>query len=177
LLSAACGGCSRASADISETRTREAAGRAFAIDAGADRMIKVASRADVMFELGFSMISYDPPDDFHNHAFRWMGKNGHVRLHAHGDKNMRLMVGGWVNEKVIRSKPVISLYLDGMLVGTTGAIEGGHWRVERILTPDWFRGREWLNLNVLCNAIAWHWSDPPKLNVIVLYDFEWTEAP
>jgi hypothetical protein len=178
LLCAALLGCSHSSVDTkAEIKAREEAGRATAIDAGADRMLKVASRSDVMFELGFSMISYDPPDDFHHHAFRYMGKNGHVRLKPHGDAKMHLYIGGWVNEKVIRAKPVVSVYLDGMLVETTGAIEGGHWRIDKVLTPDWFRGREWVDLDILCNAIGWHWSDPPDLKVVVLYDFVWSEVP
>ncbi len=180
VVSLACAalGCSKASSDTkAEIVAREAYGRDVAVDAGAGRMLKVSSRSDVMFELGWSLVSYDPPDDFRNHAFRWMGKNGQVRLHPHGDKNMHLVAAGWVNDKIIRAKPVISLFLDGQFVGTTDSIEDGHWHVDRVLTPDWFRGKDWVNLEIRCNAIAWHWSEPPDLKLVVLYDFVWSEAP
>ncbi len=176
-------GCSKAPTDAdakiaAEAALREAYGRSVAIDAGAERMLKVASRTDVMFEEGFGMVLYDPPEDFHNHAFRWMGKNGHVRVRRHGDKAMKLLVKGWFHEKVIKTRPVITAYLDGQYLEESKRVaDGPHWELEKIIPPWMFRDREWVDLNLLCNAVGFHWSDPPQLNVVVVYDFEWTELP
>lgn len=158
-----------------EIRERDDFARAVVVDAGASRALKVASRTDALFEEGFSAISYDPPDDWHNHAFRWMGQNGHVRLKMHGDRTMKIKLGGWVNEKVIRAKPVISAYIDGQFIGTTGAVESGHFFLEADVPSALARGKDWVDLNITSNAVAYHWGDPPDLKVIVFYNLEWYE--
>jgi hypothetical protein len=80
-----------------------------------------------------------------------------------------------VNEKVIHARPVITAYIDGMFVETTKQIEGGHWKMEKALSTGYFRDREWVDLDIRCNAIGFHWGEPPDLKVVVLYDLTWTE--
>jgi hypothetical protein len=140
-----------------------------ASDAG--RQLRVASGPTYMFEEGFSAVLTDPPDDYHAHAFRWMGKQGHVRLHRQDTLSI-LSVAGWVNEKVLRTKPVITAYLDGQVLGTTGSIENGHFRLE-LTVPTQQMTREWMDLTLQCNTVAFHWSEPPELRVIVVYEFAW----
>jgi len=149
--------------------------RAALADAGADRTFHVASNPDVQFEDGFSGITYDPPEDFHNHAFRWVGQNGHVHLRTHGDKAMHLIASGWINEKVIRSRPVVSAYLDGFFLGTSIPDDEGHWMVDTVV-PSKFLRRSWVDLSIRTSAVAFHWAEPPELKVVVLYGFSWFEA-
>lgn len=168
-------GCSKTRNDSEEARKRNELVWAVALDAGSARALGVSSRPDILFEEGFSLISYDPPDDFHNHAFRWMGQNGHLRVRAHGPKPMKVGVFGWVNEKVIRAKPVMSLLVNGKLIATTGAVEDGHFQLEAVVDPE-LMPTSWNDVNVTASAVGFHWADPPNLRVIVVYRFDWHEA-
>ena len=108
-------GCSKKRPDpeaTSEIARREAYARALLVDGGAVAY-RIGSNADVQFADGFSIVQFDPADDWRSHAFRWMGPKGHVRLRTQGNEPMRLKLGGWVNEKVIDTKPEIRLYIDG----------------------------------------------------------------
>ena len=172
LTSAGCSKPNRSAELRAEVVKRQNFARKVAEDADAGRMLEVASSADAIFDDGFSAIMYDPPDDFHNHAFRWMGKNAHVRLHVVDGAPKHLVVAGWAHEKVIRAKPVISAYIDGTFIATTNAIEDGHFRIDVTVTPDLLK-REWVDLNLFCNAVSFHWGEPPDLRVLVLYHFEW----
>lgn len=175
LLAASCAKPPRDEKLEEEVKTREAYGRATVYAADAGRMLNVASTSKVIFAEDFSQILYDPPDTFRAHAFRWMGKQGHVRLRNEG-KPMKLVARGWIHEKMIKTWPVIDAYIDGAYVATSNAVEREHWNIETIVKPDLMQGREWVDLTLACNAIAFHWGEPPVLKVVVLYELSWTEA-
>jgi hypothetical protein len=160
-----------------ENDAREAVGRAAVIDADGGRALAIGSRNNVLFEEGFSNVSYDPPNDFRNAAFRWMGQRGHVRLHVKGDRPMKLKVRGWLHEKVIRAKGVVTLYLNGELLYTTHAVEYEHWTVDIVVPTTMQHGPGWLDLILSVSAVAFHWSEPPALQVVVLNELEWSEMP
>lgn len=160
-----------------EGEAREAFARATALDAGARGALLVASRPDVLFEEGFSIVSYDPPNDYRNPAFRWMGQRGHVRLRGHADRPMTLKLTGWLHEKVIRTKAVVTLYLDGQLLHEVGAVENGHWWATVAVPPRMLHGSAWADLIIAVSAVSFHWSDPPALQVVVLSTLEWLETP
>ena len=143
-------------------------------EADAGRALNVASSTRVQFGEGFSPLSFDPSDDFHNHAFRWMGQNAHVRLKTTGGP-MRLVMRGWVHEKIVQSKVVLTFFVDGAFVAATGPVEDEHFSVETVVPPEQLR-RPWVDLTVRTSAVAFHWADPPELKVIVVYGFEWSEA-
>ena len=175
---AACGNRERANEIEAETAARESFGRAIVIDAGAGRALGAASRSDVLFEDGFANLQYDPPDDYRNHAFRWMGQRGHVRLKSHGERPMKLKISGWLHEKVIRARPVVTLYVDGGRLYDTGAVpDDGLWGAEVTVGPGAMRGAQWIDLVITVSAVAFHWSDPPALNVVVVNRLEWSELP
>jgi hypothetical protein len=173
------GGCTRAepSAEVkAEIARREAFARAIVIDAGAEPSLHVASRSEIHFEEGFGAVEYDPPDDWHNHAFRWMGQNGHVRLRSHGARAMRLKIGGWVNEKVTIAKPVLSLTIDGRYVAWMGPVEQGLFGLDVVIPATELAHHGWIDLHVLVSAVGFHWVDAPDLKAIVIFDLQWDEA-
>jgi hypothetical protein len=141
-------------------------------DAG--RALHVASTDEIDFREDFSKVLYDPPGDFHNHAFRWVGKNARVRLKSHGDKPMFLRALGWIDEKAIRTSPTITFRIDGQFVYTTKPIKDHYW-AEMIVPAEMLRGREWVDLNMEFSSVAFHWLEPPMLTVAVLYKFEWRD--
>lgn len=147
------------------------------IDAGAVRALNVRSHGNVLFEDGFSIVSYDPPEDYRGHAFRWMGQRGHARVLSHGDKAMALRIVGWVNEKVIRAKPVVTVYLDGVRIWDTGAVENGAWGVQTVVPGALLKEGAWHDLIIAVSAVSFHWGEPPDLRVVVVSGLDWSEAP
>jgi hypothetical protein len=176
-------GCSRTKADpyAEEVRGREAFTKKTLFEADAGRALNVASTSEVQFDEGFGLLSYEKDrDDGHpsitNHAFRWMGQNAHIRLKTHGSHPMKLIMAGWVNRKVVQTSPVIDLYIDGIYVGSCNPVgESGHYWIETTV-PDWALRRPWVNLVARVNAVGFHWEDPPRLMVVNVYRFSWTEA-
>lgn len=158
-----------------EIDARERFARAVALDAGSGRSLNVGSRADVLFEEGFSLVSYDPPDDFHNHAFRWMGPRGHLRLRSRGTHPMALEIVGYLNEKVIRSKAVVTAYLDGVPVAVAMAGEGGGWSINMVVPSERIRSTGWMDLFLTVSAVGFFWAEPPDLRVVVVSTVAWTE--
>jgi hypothetical protein len=79
-----------------------------------------------------------------------------------------------VNEKVIRAKPTMTLFLDGIRFYTVPAISD-HYLVDAII-PAKQLNREWVDLNIRLSAVAFHWSDPPTLMVALVYAFDWSEV-
>ena len=158
-----------------EIDLRDGFAKAAAIDGGAGRALNVGSRSDVLFEDGFSLVSYDPPDDFRNHAFRWMGARGHVRLKSHGDTTMELELYGYLNEKVIRSKPAITIYVDGVRLFDTHVEEDGSWIIKTKIPAEWARNTRWMDLIITVSAVGFFWAEPPELRVVVVNKVRWAE--
>lgn len=176
LLDAGCSAKEPKPEVAAESADRERVGHEAAIDAGAARELGIGSRNDVLFDEGFSIVSYDPPSSYKNHAFRWMGQRGHVRLHAPGHRPRLLKLVGWVDEHVIRTKPVLVLYLNGHRLFDMPPIEEhGHWHLETLVPAELMPKAGWYDLLITLNAVAFHWADPPKLSVAVLNDLQWTE--
>jgi hypothetical protein len=167
--------CSKAQPDehvLAEIHARQDYAKRMLLTEDAGRTLSVASSPDIMFEEGFSMISTNPPENFRAHAVRWMGQNAHVRLRAHPGRRMKLHFGGWVNESVIKAHPFMTVYLDGERIGTVGPIQLDHYWFDVVLPPEKLH-REWVDLNIRTNAIAFHWGDPPTLTVVQIYNFKW----
>lgn len=177
-LVAATTACERATppAVEHENARREAYAHTIAQDAGCAGNFNVASTNDIHYVEGFSVLLHDPPDDFHAPAFRWMGQNGRVRLKSHGNRPMHLSIVGWAHEKVLMTRPVVSLYVDGNFIHSTGQVpEGGHWRFDVDVPAPLLANRPWVELRIAVNAVAFHWADPPELRVIVVNELHWTE--
>lgn len=159
-----------------EATMREAFARAAAEDAGSGLARLVSSRNDVLFDEGFGVVSYDPPNDYRNPPFRWFGQRSHVRLHEHAGHAMSLELRGWLNEDVIRSKAVVTLYLNGVRLFDTGPVEKNHWTANYVVPAAMLR-TGWNDLVITLSAVGFHWSDPPTLAVAVLNSLEWSEIP
>jgi hypothetical protein len=170
-------GCSnpRSKDDVhAEDERRAAFARKAALEGDAGSALLVASRPDVLFEEGFSIVTFDL---VRNAGFRWMGQRGHVRLKAHEGRPMLLKLTGWTNESVIRSKPIVAVYLNGQRILDTGPVEMGHWGGEVVVPGEILQGSSWRDLIITVSAVAFHWADPPALQVVVLNSLEWTESP
>lgn len=173
------GGCSKKepSAEVArEMAQREAFAHELVIDAGASRAWFMSSRSDVLFEEGFSALTFDPDRDMKGHPFRWMGANNHVRLKGHGGHAMRLFVHGWTDYNAIKTHPIVSIYIDGRHFGSVQVTEDNLWGITTIVPADVLT-RPWVDLTISLSSIAFHWLDAPYLKVAVLNGLEWTEEP
>ncbi|HVH45814.1 MAG TPA: hypothetical protein VM925_25850 [Labilithrix sp.] len=175
-------GCGRSKVDpfAEEVREREALAKTKLVEADAGRALSVSSTSEVQFEEGVGILMYEPDSDGHpsftNHAFRWLGQNAHVRLKTHDSHPMRIQMDGWVHHKVIGAWPVISLYVDGVYIGSTNPIGGtGHFSID-MQVADWAIRRPWVDLVIRTNAVGYHWGDPPELKVLNISRFAWSEA-
>jgi len=91
---------------------------------------------------------------------------------------MKLRAIGWVDEKVLKTRPVLTLYIDGRVLGSPrDPIENGFYYFESEVPADMLAGKEWVDLNMVLSSVAWHWHDPPNLAVAVLFRFDWRRFP
>ena len=50
---------------------------------------------------------------------------------------MKVTIAGWVHQNVIRSKPVIELFIDGYYLASTPIIDGGGHYILEAVVPEW----------------------------------------
>jgi len=177
-------GCSRKAAPdpYAEQKARaEAVGRRALEEADAGRIFEIASRDEVQFGEGFSPLNYNPKNDIRAYPYRWMADHAHVRLKSHPGKLMHLIIGGWYDQKAIRSKIVINLYLDGYVVPVINhgppptPLEEGKFELDAYV-PAWAMTHEWSDLYLRPSSVSEHWLRVLDLSVIVIDRVEWTEA-
>jgi len=142
---------------------------------GMESAFGVASRSDLRFEWGFAPIDYDPDVGFHERAFRWVGQRGVLRVRSHGDKPMFLSAYGWTNPKVLHTKPVVSLVVDGQFLASGIADATGLYWVGGIVPREMVRGADWLTVDLDFSSVAFHWAEPPELKVAHVLSVTWEE--
>lgn len=176
------GACSRKrTMPSAEALARERYAATMFEDIDAGRAWGVSSKADVQFDEGFSTVMFDPPNQdprpaFYNHAFRWIGQHAHARLRVHEQKKMKITVGGWTNEFVLRTHPVVELFIDGFFLAASGVLgTNGLYYIEQEV-PEWMLRREWVDLVIKTNSVAFHWADPPNLQSVLVYRLGWSEV-
>jgi hypothetical protein len=144
------------------------------VDGGPAPALRVGSSTEVHFEEGFTPVQFDPVDDAKGHAFRWMGKRGHVRVHTQGNEPMHLRIAGWMNEKGLHMRPTAMAFIDGQGVGyPVPADENGIFVIDFTVEPSLFHGKRWVDLDIVPSSVAYHWADPPELKMVVVFDFVW----
>jgi hypothetical protein len=174
----ALGACSRRGSDAEvneEIVRRERFARSIlVVDGGPAPAFRVGSSTEVHFEEGFTPVQFDPMEDAHAHAFRWMGQRGHVRLRTHDNAPMHLRIAGWMNEKVLHLHPTVMAFIDGLKVADpVDTDEKGIFVIDAKVDPETFRGKPWVDLDIVPSSVAFHWSDPPELRIAVIFDFAW----
>jgi hypothetical protein len=168
-------GCGSRHVPSDEEVRRDAFARDLMHREGMDAVYGVSSRSDVRFEQGFSGIVFDPPNDYHGKPFRWIGQRGVVRVESHGDKAMNLGAYGWVNPRVVLTRPVVSLSIDGQFVAQAVVDEKGLFWVGSAIPAPMVAKADWLTVDINLSAVAFHWADAPDLQVANILFFRWEE--
>lgn len=167
-------GCSSKHGPRDEDVRREAYVRDLVAREGIKESFGVTSSPEVHYEWGFSRIEYDPEYKFRSHAFRWFGQRAVIRLKSHGDKPMHLLITGWVDHEALRTKPTISLYLDGQFL-SSATVENGGFGIGGTIPREMLRKADWVTLNIDMSSVGWHWLDAPGLRVALVSSLEWKE--
>lgn len=165
----ALGACKRDPRVGEEIERREAYARSLLLDAGGTGALGVGNSVNIHFVDGFSKVEFDPEGDWRGRAFRHLGKRGRVRLRV-GDEPMHLRVGGWANEKVLRTRPSVSMYLDNVPISSGFIDEKGVFGFDGDLDPALTRGKEYVYLDIVPSTVGWHWAEPPELKVFLVFD-------
>ena len=141
----------------------------------ADRAFWVSNRPEIRFLWGFSLISYDPKDDFHNRAFRWIGAKSVLSLRS-SSVPMQLQINGWVDNNALRTKPTLSLYVDKRILATTEPLDG-IFEIKALIPPEWMQNADFTKVEVVLSSVAFHWVDPPELKVALFTHVSWRPTP
>jgi len=150
---------------------------------GIQAPLGVVSSPGIRFDWGFSPVEYDPKEDYRStRALRWIGQRAAIRVQRHGDKPMKLGIWGWVNSRVLRTKPAVSAYFDGQLLSSMVVEEVkddgfGDFEVGGAVTPDMFQGSQWAIVELDLSSVGFHWAEPPKLQVAFVSSVAWMELP
>ena len=119
IFGVACNGGSRSDngVDVPRVLPKIAAGE------HVDHAFWVSNRPNVKFAHGFGRIAFDPPEDPTGNAFRYQGTRAGVVLHDVVDATSgHLKVIGWVNSKVLNTRPTVSCYVDGVLIASRAGV-------------------------------------------------------
>ncbi|MCL2779835.1 MAG: hypothetical protein FWD73_17730 [Polyangiaceae bacterium] len=169
-------GCSQKPDVSEEIRLREEYAALEAKRAGATEAYRLQSTSEVIFADGFSNIEFDPPGDFRNHAFRYIGQGAHARLRSHGDKPMFLHIFGWLNRKLMQTRPFVSATIDGQYIGQQMQIgDDGLFWIDAVLSPQMLKHSDWVDLHIVLSSVQFYALEVPALKIGVLLDLVWSE--
>lgn len=166
--------CSRADKDpfADEVKQRDDFVRKLLIEDDAGDTLYTTATSDVQYGAGFGLLSSNPADEFNSKPFRWMGAMAHIRLKRHEHQKMKIVIAGWLHEKMLQTHPSLDVFIDGYGAGSSAAFDNVHYWYE-FYPPEWMFKRDWVDLTIRMNAVGFHWDAPPELRTIVLYRFEY----
>lgn len=179
-LAAACG---REAALNPETEARERFIRELAQREGLADTWDVMSRADLVFEDGFSLTEMvDPrpstrwselPPSYASVravAARWMGPAGHLRVRGRGG-DMHLRIWGRTDVTRLMTRPRVTATFDGLEFYSRVMDEDGRFEIEAVIPQEWLRG--WADVYVLLSSVHEPWRQPPNLKVARVEGVQW----
>lgn len=158
-----------------EVKVREAYAENLLRASDAGKTLYVTSTSEIQFGAGFGALSSNPVDEFRSNPFRWMGAMAHVRLKSHGARPMKIVIAGWIHEKMVQTHPSMDVFIDNYFVKASPQFDDSHFWFD-FVTPDWVFQRDWVDMTIRLTSVGFHWDAPPALKTVVLYRFEYKEA-
>lgn len=138
-----------------------------------DHAFWVSNRPNVKFGHGFGHIAFDPPDDPTGNAFRYQGLRAGIVLHDVIDATSgRLKVIGWVNSKVLNTKPTVSCYLDGTLIASRTGVEA-EYSFDESIDGTLLGSSSDHYLEITLSSIGYWDESPPRLRVALVSYVNW----
>jgi len=184
VLAAACGSEAPLNA---ETVARERFIRELAEREGLGDTWYVMSRADVVFEDGFSSTQMVDPDPVRRWTevpreltseravpVRWMGPTAHLRVRG-GGVDMHLQIWGRTNLAVMMTRPRITATFDGLELGSQVVDDSGLFSFEAVIPGEWLHG--WSDVYLELSTVSEPWREPALLKAARVDGVSWEPAP
>lgn len=182
LIVAACGD----RAPTAEDRARERFVEALCAREGNTDLWQLMSRADVVFEEGWSrplLVDVAPDQPWRTVsttiastrgvAVRWVGASNHLRLR--GDRAMTLRIWGHVDVARIFTRPRITLTVAGHELASGVVDASGDFAIAAAVPADWLDG--WLDAYLRLSSVSEPWRDPAALRAARVEGVTWEPAP
>ncbi len=187
VLAVLLGACGSEAPLNDETVARERFIRELAEREGLGDTWYVMSRADVVFEDGFSatqMVDPDParrwtevPRELTSERavpVRWMGPTAHLRVRGNG-VDMHLQIWGRANLAVMMTRPRITATFDGLEFGSQVVDDGGRFSFEAVIPGEHLRG--WSDVYLELSTVSEPWREPALLKAARVDGVLWEPAP
>lgn len=184
VLAAACG---REAPMNAETAARERFIRGLTIREGVPDVWYVMSRADVVFEDGWSLGQMVDPSpgvpwtdvarvsgSIRARPIRWLGPAGHLRLRG-ASTDMRLQIWGAVNVTAVQTRPRVSVTFDGLEIWSEVVGPDGGFAIDQVIPATWLDG--WSDAYVLLSSVSEPWREPGSLRVVRVEGVAWEPLP
>ena len=178
-------GCGQAPVS-DETRRREAYLRQLAEREGLADAWHLMSRADLVFEDGFSLTDMVPPappprwtelpsaiGSVRAVPVRWMTARAHLRVRGAGD--MHLALWGHVDVARIFTRPRLTLSVAGHEVASGVIDASGDFAVATVVPAAWLDG--WVDAYLRLSSVSEPWRDPALLQAARVEGVTWEPAP
>lgn len=187
LLGCALAACGSEAPLNAETVARERFIRGLADSEGLGDTWFVMSRADVVFEDGFSPVQMVDPDPALRWTevaqinsskraapVRWLGPAAHLRVRPRGG-DMHLRMWGRTNLGVLFSRPRVSATFDGLEFFSEVVDDSGEFVIETVIPAAWMTG--WSDVYIQLSTVSEPWREPANLRAARLEGVLWEPVP
>lgn len=170
-----------------ETLARERFIRELAEREGLGDTWYLISRADLVFEDGFSATQMVDPDPVRHWTevprtltserampVRWMGPSAHLRVRGRGG-DMHLHIWGRTNLAVMFTRPRITASFDGLEFGSMVVDDSGLFAFEAVVPGEWLRG--WSDIYLELSTVSEPWREPAQLKAARVEGVLWEPVP
>jgi hypothetical protein len=144
------------------------------------------SRHDVIFEDGFSYMTFEDPNahelewyevctgcrPIRGRPVKWMNRRAHFRLR--GDADMRLEIEGRVLTRTIFTRPRVEVMVEGLELGSFVVGEDGRFHVDAIVPRSALDG--WTDAYVTISSVSEPWREPADLRAATIERLHWNPA-
>ena len=185
---AAVAACGSEAAINDETEARERFIRGLAEREGVGDVWYVMSRADVVFEDGWSaaqMVDPGPSLRWDEVArasgsvrtipVRWLGASAHLRLRTRSAVDMHLRLWGTVNLKMLFTRPRVTVTYDGLEFFSQVVGNDGEFTVEAVIPAEWRHG--WADVYVTLSSGGEPWREASSLRAARVEGVTWEPVP
>lgn len=188
LAAAALAACGSQAPVNEETEARERFIRELTVREGVPELWGLMSRADLVFEDGWSpALMIDPTlsprwtdavpasRTVRKIPARWLGLNAHLRLRARTPSAMRLRIWGAINLEALFTRPRVTVTFDGRELSSKVVGDDGALAIDATIPASWLDG--WSDVYITLSSVGEPWRDAGGLRIARVEGVTWEPAP
>ena len=181
-------GCGSEAPVNAETEARERFIQGLTAREGVGDIWYLMSRADVVFEDGWSLATMVDPGpsirwsdvarvsgSIRAIPVRWLGTSGHVRLRSRAAGDMHLRIWGTVNLNALLTRPRVTATFDGLEYHSRVVDDDGLFTIEAVIPATWLHG--WSDVYVTLSSVGEPWREASSLRVARVEGLLWEPVP